>query len=83
MDLPPVVRCDPSALAAVHAELRLEMARLEVRLTKWTVICAMGVTYLLMLFIILSLTPTPEAGTLAAGSLIAGAAVQLYAVWRM
>ena len=78
MDIPNLPLQDASVL---QAELRLEIARLEKRMTKWTVICAMGATSVALLWTMV-VTLHGHAWP-ALGLFVLGSAGQLYAVSRM
>ena len=68
-------------LTLLRAELRQEMARLELRATKWTGICA--VCAIAVTTLVAVLLSDPGVGLPRAGAFVAGTALQVYAVWRM
>ena len=67
--------------ASLRSELRLEIAQIEKRMTKWTVICAMCASAVAVVWT-MAFT-LHGAGAPALGLFVLGTAGQVYAVWRM
>ena len=67
--------------ASLRAELRLELAQLETRLTKWTALCVIGATAVAIAWtMVFTLRGAAWPGL---GLFLLSTAGQLYAVWRM
>lgn len=77
----PVQEARASESACLRAELRLELARLETRMTKWMVMCALCASAVAIMWTMVF--TLHGAGAPALGLFVLGTAGQVYAVSRM